>query len=242
MLKSLIIIAVFLQWASAFSQPTVGEEAPRKPLPDTTFIFEPAEPLRTISDPAIIAKGAWGIDISISESGFGGGAFFNRNLNDDYSLLLQMFITGKRNTDEFEVWDPDVQDWRVRDKVNRLFMIPIMAGVQKYIFRNSLSENFKPYVFLGGGPAIIFSTPYEDNVGRLVDWFTAWSYAKTYFRFGGFGGIGANFGGVGKNSMLGVNLRYYYIPFGGDGLESIRGLPIKNFGGIVLSITIGATY
>ena len=55
-------------------------------------------------------------------------------------------------------------------------------------------------------------------------------------------GIGASFGSLGKGSFIGVNIRYYTIPFGDPGLESLAALPISNFGGVFLSLSVGSAW
>jgi hypothetical protein len=41
---------------------------------------------------------------------------------------------------------------------------------------------------------------------------------------------------------MGFTLRYYTIPFGGEGLESIQGVPINNFGGVFLTLSVGSAW
>jgi hypothetical protein len=33
-------------------------------------------------------------------------------------------------------------------------------------------------------------------------------------------------------------IRYYYIPFGGNGIDSIKDLPMKDFGGLFIALGI----
>jgi hypothetical protein len=53
--------------------------------------------------------------------------------------------------------------------------------------------------------------------------------------------MGANFGSNNK-TLVSANIRYYIIPFGGEGLESIKDLPITQFGGIFLSLSFGTKF
>jgi len=93
----------------------------------------------------------------------------------------------------------------------------------------------RPFISAGIGPTFILSTPYDR------EFFNAFGYGAFYTRFGAFIGAGANFGNTNR-SIMGLNIRYYFIPFGGNGLESIRDLPIKNFGGVFLSLSLGIRY
>jgi len=120
----------------------------------------------------------------------------------------------------------------VPGKINRLFLIPFTFGFTKILFNNSIAGSFRPFTSVGAGPSLILSTPYE------IEWFKAWSSHKSYLRFGGFIQIGAYFRAIGK-SVSTIGLKYYYIPFGGKGLESIEDSPIKDFGGIFLTLDVG---
>jgi hypothetical protein len=42
-----------------------------------------------------------------------------------------------------------------------------------------------------------------------------------------------------EKSYVTLDARYYLIPFGGEGLESIRGRPMKDFNGLFISLAIG---
>ena len=71
--------------------------------PDTVFIFKSAHPL--INDKYInnSYKNGFGVDILLSNSGFGLGAFYQYYFNKDLLIFSSFFISGARNTDEFEV-------------------------------------------------------------------------------------------------------------------------------------------
>ncbi|MFN3781195.1 MAG: hypothetical protein ACK4SO_03355 [Candidatus Kapaibacteriota bacterium] len=117
-------------------------------------------------------------------------------------------------------------------KVNRLYMLPISFGLSQSFFTDILGTNFTPYLNIGVGPTIIFSTPYEK------EFFSSLGYSRFYIRFGTFIGTGVNIP-VTNKSYIGISARQYWIPFGGDGLESIKGKPIKDFGGFFLGLNFG---
>jgi outer membrane protein W len=114
-------------------------------------------------------------------------------------------------------------------------MFPLTFGLQYYILKDKLTDSFKPYFSAGAGPTLILSTPYEK------EFFNSFGYGTFYGRFGGFVGLGANLG-ANSNSLLGLNLKYYFIPFGGKGIESIQDFPMKDLGGVFLSLTVGTKY
>jgi len=216
----------------AFSQ-VKGEEV--KPFnPDTVFIYESPRSLVTPASKKPALNEAWGVDLIFSNSGFGIGTFYQYNITKDLYSFASLYISGARNTDEFEYYDYNTGQTFIVDKVNRLYMFPLTLGLQQYVLTDVISESLKLFLQGGLGPTFILSTPYER------EFFNAFSYAKFYTRFGTFLGIGADVG-TGA-SLLSINARYYYIPFGGNGLESIRDYPIKDFGGLFLSLSFGTRF
>lgn len=201
--------------------------------PDTVFIFNSPRSLIAPDDEYSGIRSAFGADLVFSENGFGGGMFYQRNLGANFFGFVSLYISGARNTDEFDYYDYNTGTYRVPDKINRLYIFPLTIGVLKTLFNEEIADSFRPYVSAGFGPTFIISTPYNK------EFFDAFGYSSGYTRLGGFLGIGANFGS-GNKTLMSANIRYYYIPFGGNGLESIEGLPITNFGGIFLSFSIGA--
>lgn len=210
-----------------------GAPLPGKPQEeDSTIIFKSPRPLISEQQQSKLNSKIWGVDVLFSTNGFGAGFFYQRNFSELTSGFINLGISGARNSDEFEYYDIQAEKYLVKDKINRLYIFPLTVGVQYRLFADKIAETFRPHVNMGIGTTFILSTPYDR------EFFSAFGYANGYTRFGGFLGIGADLGGSGKNSM-GVNVRYYFIPFGGDGLESISGLPITDFGGLFLTISVG---
>lgn len=226
----------------AFSQQKGGES--KSFNPDSVIIFESPRPLMDVLKTESSINYALGGDILISDSGFGIGLFYHRFLSNSTVLFTSLYISGARNSDEFDDYNYENNTWQVRNKVNRLFRFPMMFGVQQFVFQKALDESLKPFVTFGLGPTFILENPYTYNKvpnGEIIGWFEAFDYSQWHTRLGGFIGIGAYFGNMAK-SLFGVNIKYYYVPFGEEGLESVAGLPIKNFGGLFISLTIGSTY
>jgi hypothetical protein len=238
MLKKIFIILVALAAFYSASAQTPGDEPPRF-NPDTVFIFKSPRPLIMQEDVNNPANNAWGLDVFFSESGFGMGAYLQKYFSKDFSCFANMMITGARNKDEFEQYICNTEtgdcDYKVWNKVNRLYAIPFTLGAQYNLFAGELTESFRPFVSAGLGTALIAALPYDR------EFFSSFKYAGLFLRFASFAGVGANFSIVGK-SVLSFNARYYYIPFGGDGLESIKNAPMTNFGGIFLSLSFGIRY
>ncbi len=233
-------ILAFVYAVPAFAQ-TPGDEPTENPTrgerprgnSDSTIVFQSPRPL---IDPLEAEKrrSSYGLIGSLSTSGFGVGAFYQREFMKDWSYTVDLIASGARNTDELETGqDPLTGLTYIPNKVNRVYLLPLMAGVQHRVFSDKLTDSFRPFVSAGVGPAFIYTTPYE------VEFFRALTHGEFYTRFGGFIGAGAQVGAPGLRTSTGVSARYYYIPFGGEGIESVKGSPIKDFGGLQLSVSVG---
>ncbi|GIV54392.1 MAG: hypothetical protein KatS3mg039_0910 [Candidatus Kapaibacterium sp.] len=208
--------------------PGAGEEVP----PDTVFVFASPRPLVNHAA-AQVKRTSGGIAVLFSQSGFGMGVFYQHWVTDLLWASLELGISGARNSSEIEsLYDPISGRLLVPGKINRLFIFPLTIGIGHRLFDESLSESLRPFVSAGVGPTLVVSTPYE------YEFFQSWSYARGYVRFGSFVGVGLLFGPQSKSDAS-FNIRYYYIPFGGNGLESIQGQPIRTFGGVFLTLAIG---
>lgn len=197
---------------------------------DTLFIFQPARPLIDSQSVANRWDDAYGFDLLFSNSGFGAGGFYQHNYTDKLSGFVNLSATGSRKSDEFEQYDAAAQDYRVPGKINRLYTFPLTVGLRYRLLDEVLVDNFRPYANIGVGPTMIVALPYD------YSFFRSFGHAQTYFTAGGFVGIGAEVGG--RKPVLGVNLRYFYIPFQ-RGLESVKGDPITDFGGLFLTMNVG---
>lgn len=218
-----------------------GQEPPQV---DTTVIFQPARPL-LVQEGDVQRRNILALDILFSGSGWGFGSSYQRRLVGDLTLLANFAFTPRRNSDEFEnAWLGPIPV--VANKVNRLFMIPIVLGAQYRLFSGTLQESFQPFVAAGVAPTLIIQTPYlrqDPGVGlRYYEFFESFGYAIGHWRVGAMVALGANIGNPADGSVLGVMIRYYTIPYGEPGLESIQGLPITNFGGVKLSLQIGTAW
>ncbi len=212
-----------------------GIETPNEPK-DTTYTYISPRPL--IFDPETTdeEKSAWGIDMVFSGNGFGLGFFYQRKFLTDWCFFSNLYFSGARNTDELEFYDYNNQMYFIPDKINRLYMIPLTIGIQKYLFKDILYENLQPFINAGFGPTLIISAPYLNYENKF---FSALGKSDIFGRMGGFIGLGANVGS-GNKAFMSLNMRYYFIPFGNNGLESVKDSPIKDFGGLFLSLSLGA--
>lgn len=243
-LKTFILIIVVMLTSSALCAQQ-SEPAGEGPRGDTVFIFKSPRELITYDARTGNVKSAIAAQFYMSDSGPGAGFFYSHYFSPSTTAFFNFIVGGARNSDEFEqlVANQETGFWeyRVENKINRLFTVPITLGLQKFVFANTISESLRPYIMAGGGSSLIIAAPYVENRqlgAEKTDWFGAFGDADFYFRPTAFAGFGAYFGSA-ERSLIGVDIRYYYIPFGGDGLESIKEQPIDNFGGLYLSLSVG---
>lgn len=237
-----VIILNLLLYANVYAQ--IAGEEPKQFDPDTTFIFESPRPLVQYEKVSGNINSIIGGDLSWSASGIGGGMFYHYYIRTDWILTGEFFISGLRNTDEYEQYNPLGNYWRVPEKINRLYRIPFSFGVQKLLFSEDLDDTFKPYISLGVGPGFLFSVPYSVNRDpdtEPVGFFSALDKTRSYIRPVIAGAFGANVIAASRG-MIGVNFKYFYIPVGGDGISSIKGKPINNAGGFLITLSIGQIY
>jgi hypothetical protein len=215
---------------------------------DSSIVFISPRPLLTLEESIQLITNGVGVNIIFSESGFGFGGFLKKYIKQDYSISLDLNFSESVNSDELPSPDYNYGQYLVAYKKNRLYNVPLMLGFQKYFFQNTLMESLKPFLVIGGGTTFVISTPYYKDGDPLQykDFFSSLKDAKLYTKLGAYIGIGADFVKNHK-SFYSFSLKYYYIPFGGDGIESMDQYqttvkPITNFGGIQLNVAFGLKY
>ncbi|MBI5464425.1 MAG: hypothetical protein HY966_05670, partial [Ignavibacteriales bacterium] len=133
---------------------------------DTSIVFKPANPdllKRTEYRPMV---NAWGFDLLISNNGFGAGGFWRREISDELSLIISTSISDVKDDAEVERFTPYGQSY-VLGKKNRLLHIPLQLSAQYRLFKDDITDNFRPYVTAGLGPSMLFVAPY--NKVTVVD-------------------------------------------------------------------------
>lgn len=229
-LALLVILFCYNLTAQEGGKVVTGEN--KRQLPDTVIRFISPRPLLEPEIGENVKSKFFGLNLILSNNGFGFGGYFEYSFTNDFSAFASLYLSGARNTDEFEYYDPYSGQIFIPGKINRLYMFPLTIGINRFVLSNVLNSNFYPYFSFGFGPTFILSTPYKK------EFFTSFAYSKFYVRFGGFVGFGVNVPTTTK-SYFGVSARYYWIPFGGNGLESIIDMPIKDFGGFFLGFNLG---
>lgn len=226
--KLLLVFLLLFNSSILFSQ-SKGEDSSPNQTTDSVFIFTPIRPL--LGDTIVVRSDIVNfLELTLSDNGYSIGYYATKELNSLFSLTGSIFFSGARNTDEIEFFDPFTGQFFIPGKINRLFMLPISIGLRTYLFPSELSKEFKPFLQANIGTNVILSNPYE------LGFFEAWEEANIYYRPVMSVGVGASFSN--RIRPLEMSLRYQYSPFGGEGLESIIRNPIKNFGGLYISLGI----
>lgn len=200
--------------------------------PDSTIVFGTMTPSVNFRSDEALAH-SWGVDLLISNGGFGLGTFYRHEYSDVLSGFIDFSISEAKDDDEKDFYDFYGQRF-TPGKVNRFLVMPLFVGLQKRLFKDDILDNFRPYINIAGGPSMIYVFPND------VEYFSAIGDGHPRYTVGGYVGLGAFFGDE-RSSLMGLNLRYYYVPFGG-GLESMRGVSKNQFGGFFITLNFGSAW
>lgn len=222
--------------SSAKSSDAQKETDGTKVIPDdSVYVFVSPVPLAgsprdRISDPTSFI-----IRLAISGNGYGLGLGYAYEVSSKWGIFADMIFSGARNTSELEFQDPVTLAVFVPNKVNSLYIAPFCLGVRYTIPKDYVAENIAPYISAGAGSSAVIRAPYNPFTG---DVFSSLGQSITYARPAGFVGAGILIEST-ESNYVSLDARYYLIPFGGEGLESIRGKPMKDFNGFFLTLAIG---
>lgn len=233
------VCAAFL----AFVPSLVPAQEPERP--DTSIVFRPFKPQLVTESLFQDRMTAWGFDLLISENGFGLGGFYRRELTDDLAGTLTFGISDVKDDGEVEYVNYYGQSY-VPGKKNRLVMLPFMASLQYRLFREDIVDNFRPYLTVGAGPTVLYVSPYATFtdmgggtfISEKIDYFESLKYGKAHTTLGGFIGGGAYFGRD-RTNVMGVSVRYYFIPVK-NGIEVMQGGFVREFGGLYITLHFGS--
>jgi len=203
-------------------------------------------------------RNAWGLDVLVSNDGFGLGTFYRREFSEDLSGFALLSVSESKDDREFEQFDPFYPYQSViPGKLQRFLVIPLTFGVQYRLFREDIMDNFRPFVNAGAGPTMVFAAPFVElttsSTGSVqatqIEFFKSLGRGQAHYTASAFIGVGANFGSE-KSNVFGVNFRYYFTYLLGDGLPSLyregtQGEVIgkkKDFGGFFITLNVGMAY
>lgn len=176
---------------------------------------------------------AWGADLMVGMDGFGLGAFYHKVFSEVLTGFITLSITeaqDARQKDFYTYYGEQIS----YNKINRVFRLPLIAGLQYRLFKEAIADNFRPYLNGGVGPVMLYITPYASDFFKYLD------RGTVEYTFGGFIGVGAQFG-YDRSAVFGVNLRYYIIPLP-SGIRSVREGTMSNANGFYITINFGTGF
>ncbi len=219
---------------------------------DTTIVFQPSKPDLINASSYKPFRNAWGVDLMISNNGFGLGGFWRHEFTDEVSGFVSLALSDVKDEGEVEYYNQFTGQTFVPGKKNRLLMFPISIGVQYRLFKDDIVDNFRPYLSAALGPSMIFVAPYsiqrtEQLSGggsfttiEQIEFFNSLKYGRARYTLGGYIGGGAYFG-LDKGTLSGISFRYYFIPFK-NGIEILDKVFVKEFGGFFITLNFGSMY
>lgn len=226
----LAVLGVLLAAATSL----LSAQEKKSPPSDSSLIFGTLTAIPPAPEAPPTYRNAWGIDVLVSTNGFGLGTFYRHEYSDDLSGYLDFSVSEAKDDNEVSYVDYFGNSY-TPGKVNRFLVLPVYAGIERRLFKDDIMDNFRPFVNAALGPSMIYVFPYNE------EYFSALGHGQFKYTVGGYIGLGAYFGSE-KSNLLGLNIRYYYIPYPG-GLESLTYVaPKKQFGGFYISLNFGSAW
>lgn len=152
-------------------------------------------------------KKDWEIYIAFSTHGGGAGSKFKWGNRENLQKYFSFEISGIRGKDEYVYYDPYSYSYPQVIRSRYMFIIPTFFGFQKRILKNTIEQNFRPYLDFEFGPIFGFRFPvthgFTGNIKR----------GRIAVTMGGFAGIGVEGGDVTKNVFsfsMGYRIAYFF--------------------------------
>ncbi len=223
--RTIILLSVCLAAVASAQEPNATARA------DSQYAFLP---IKDIAPDTTDKPNSVGLDIMLGNSGFGMGFFYRQAISSTLSWTFSLSASEAKAPNEVDYIDPFTGQKFVPGKINQLFVFPAMFGLQYRLFKDQLTDTFRPYVYGGVGPNAIFAAPYD------VPLSTSFSRGRGYFGLGAYIGGGAYFG-TDPNSLIGISVRYYILPMS-HGIESLQNEPMANFNTFFITFNIATQY
>lgn len=162
-----------------------------------------------------------GMSILLTNSGFGLGGYMQWAFSPSTSVFTELNVTAGKDRREQKFFD-FFGNSIVPNKMNYFLMAPLRVGIHRRMFRNSIRENFRPFVQATIGPSVGWEWPYfrdsngngvwdrnsEQKYGSLESVFKG----ESKYGFGGSVGVGV-YWGVSQSVSQGVRISYSFNYF-----------------------------
>ncbi len=229
--STILLLAALLSAHSLLAQ----DAKPPAKASDSTFIFAPVPPVKAHEEQSYVLRNSWGVDILASTNGFGAGVFYHHQYSRDLTGYVDFAISEAKDENEVDFIDYYGNSY-TPGKVNRFLIFPLYFGVEERLFADDIMDNFRPFVNAAVGPTVIYVFPYDQ------EYFSALGHGQAKYTVGGYLGLGSYFGSEQAN-ILGINLRYYFVPYphGLASMQNNSGISIKKeFGGLYITVSFGS--
>ncbi len=194
---------------------------------DTAMIFVSPRPLideSTLQNSTLL--NSWGFDGFFNDFGFGLGVYYRHVFNEALSVHTGFDFGTAKGPNELGLYG--------EVKINRIFVMPLMANLEYRVLQSALGIGFRPYVSAGAGPVFVMTTDGQK------DFFPALGDPITHVTYGMNFGVGAYFGSDPKTTF-GASFKYYIIPYS-RGVESTSGVFLNDFSGASLNVSYGFNF
>lgn len=199
-----------------------------------------------------------GLELILTNSGFGLGGYLNRAVSSTASLIAETTLSPGKDEREFKF--ATYFNTTIPNKANYFLILPVQVGVVQRLFENEIEDNFRPYLQFTAGPAFGWEYPYfkdcngngKYDQGTAVDACTEHTYdalsalPRGHFRmgWGGLAALGAHFGRSTRVTQ-GVRVGYTFSYFSRkiQLLEpDIEGGSQRYFGTPIISVSFGRLF
>ncbi|SHK88250.1 hypothetical protein [Rhodothermus profundi] len=194
-----------------------------------------------------------GLQILLTNSGFGLGGYYHRAVGRDLMLLFDFSLGSGKDEREQKFYNALTGASYIQNKANYLLLIPVQFGLQRRLWREQIADNFRPYLQFSIGPTFGWVYPYfrdqngnnryDPEIGeRIYDVFQALPKGHLRTGVGGMIVLGAYFGRS-LQTTQGLRFGYalHYFPRPIQLLEG-QATPRRFFGTPVISLTFGRLY
>ncbi|MEO9885734.1 MAG: hypothetical protein ABJR05_01835 [Balneola sp.] len=173
-------------------------------------------------------KSGLGFIFGANDFGFGVGTQYRRVLTRYTEAQISVKITGLKDPREQTFIDYFFGTKTIPDKYQRVMAFPLSIGLKRRFLAKEITDNFRLFGSIGGGPVLAFSYPYfndrnnngfrendariYDSFERTNDVFTGWSDGDWHLGFNGSAELGIDFGSNFANLQsfqFGYNFFYF---------------------------------
>lgn len=180
-------------------------------------------------------------DVMLNNFGFGIGGQYSKVVGPYTELTFQTGITGIRDVSEQNFQDFFTGQRTIPNKYKRALGFPFLLGIERRLFADAISDNFRFFISSAAGPALAFVYPYVDDneapgelghglrttivdpngfirpTERINDFFSGWSEGETEWGFSGELKVGV---ALGENFKRQTTIEFgYFFYYFNQGLQ-----------------------